>query len=47
MMDGKIVTNDDPMLRWYMHNVRLVGYIVLGRIINWVIVGISILAIIM
>lgn len=23
MMDGKIVTNDDPMLRWYMHNVRL------------------------
>ena len=25
----------------------IVGYIVLGRIINWVIVGISILAIIM
>ena len=23
MMDGRIVTNDDPMLRWYMHNVRL------------------------
>ena len=23
MMDGRIVTNNDPMLRWYMHNVRL------------------------
>ena len=23
MMDGRIVTNGDPMLRWYMHNVRL------------------------
>lgn len=23
MLDGRIVTNNDPMLRWYMHNVRL------------------------
>ena len=23
MLDGRIVTNKDPMLRWYMHNVRL------------------------
>lgn len=23
MMDGRIVTNNDPLLRWYMHNVRL------------------------
>lgn len=23
MLDGKIVTNNDPLLRWYMHNVRL------------------------
>lgn len=23
MMDGRIVTNDDPLMRWYMHNVRL------------------------
>ena len=23
MLDGRIVTNCDPMLRWYMHNVRL------------------------
>ena len=23
MLDGRIVSNNDPMLRWYMHNVRL------------------------
>ena len=23
MIDGKIITNDDPLMRWYMHNVRL------------------------
>lgn len=23
MLDGRVVTNNDPMLRWYMHNVRL------------------------
>ena len=23
MIDGRIVSNDDPMLRWYMHNVKL------------------------
>lgn len=23
MIDGMIVTNDDPLLRWYMHNVKL------------------------
>lgn len=23
MLDGRIVTNNDPLLRWYMHNVRL------------------------
>ena len=23
MLDGRVVTNNDPLLRWYMHNVRL------------------------
>ena len=23
MMDGRLISNDDPMLRWYMHNVKL------------------------
>lgn len=23
LLDGRIVSNNDPMLRWYMHNVRL------------------------
>lgn len=23
MIDGRVVFNDDPMLRWYMHNVKL------------------------
>ena len=23
LLDGNIVSNDDEMLRWYMHNVRL------------------------
>jgi len=23
MLDGRVITNNDPMLRWYMHNVRL------------------------
>lgn len=23
MLDGRVITNNDPLLRWYMHNVRL------------------------